>query len=829
MTRIGRLVAAILLLGTAITTGWGTALAFGVVREFNDALASSDLTAGRMPLSTQIFDRHGRLLHEVFSDTRRTYLHLGDAAPFLIQATIATEDASFYQNWGVSPRGVARALWNNLFHPDDLQGGSTITQQLIKNTIIPEAERYERSGERKLKEALLAVLLTSRYPKEQILEWYLNQVFYGNNSYGMEAAAQAYFGKSARDLTLAEAAMLAGLPQAPASYDPYTRPDQAKARQETVLGLMVRHGYITEDQAQAAAGESLDFRPRRFAMEAPHFVMHIREALEARYGPDALYRGGLQVTTSLDLDLQRQAEAIIREKVDSPAYQQSKARNAALVALRPGTGEVLALVGSADFENDAISGQINMALAERQPGSTFKPITYVTAFMKGWNPATRVEDKRTPFPDGRGGQWIPKSADGKYRGWVSVRQALAMSLNVPAVLALQHAGLPQTLDTAHRMGITTLLRNDYGLALTLGGGEVKLFDLAYAYTVFANNGMQSGQPRPATQLRPGMRELDPVVIRKVAAPNGRVLEEFTEPQQRQVLPAPHAYLITDILVDGAARAAFFGRNSPLDLPDRPVAVKTGTTDDARDVWTVGYTPDLVVGVWVGNTDYTPMVNAYGSSTAGPIWNAFMTAALRDSPPAAFVMPPGLVRAPICQSTGAPPSRRTCSDLREEIFVQGAVPTPRSQPQVAQIEEALKEIEDLLAQGQTVRARRQLGELRKEIEDLQRAGKLGSDLTKELLARLTVLDGRGTPTATPARTGTPQPSGTPTRATTPQPTATPARTGTPQAAATPTTTATAPDPSPTPATTLTPSPTPTPSAARSGTATGARNNVQSHRQ
>lgn len=825
-----------LLLATGALIAWGASTAFGALWQFNSAIAASNLSIGRMPMSTKLYDREGHLLNEVFNETRRSYIQIDQVSPFLRQATVGTEDASFYENWGVSPRGIARALWNNLTNPEAIQGGSTITQQLIKNTIIPEEERYARTPERKVHEAMLALLLTRRYSKDQILEWYLNQVFYGNNSYGIESAAQSYFGKAALDLTLAEAAMLAGLPAAPAFYDPYTRPSQAKARQEDVLGLMARHGYITLEQANTAATEPLPFKPLRFGIEAPHFVMYVREMLEARYGPDALYRGGLQVTTSLDLDLQREAERIVQEQLGSPASKRRRAGNAALTALRPQTGEVLVMVGSADFENDAIDGQVNVALAERQPGSAIKPITYAAAFMKGWSPATVLEDKPTSFPDAPGRLWTPKSVDGVYRGWVTARQALAMSLNTPAVLALHYAGLPAMLDLAHRMGITSLLRmQDYGLSLTLGGGEVRLLDLTYAYSVFAGNGMQHGQPRSSAQRQPGMRELDPVVILKVEAPNGSVLEEFVQPEQRQVLPAPYAYLITDILSDNATRSVFFGSNSPLQLGNRPAAAKTGTTDDNRDNWTVGYTPDLVTGVWVGNTDNTQMAaDAFGSSTAAPIWNAFMTFALKDTPPKPFPMPAGLVRTQVCASTGQPPGRRSCPDLRGELFVQGKSPAadPASQRQrgddekklVEDLQQRLADIVRLRTEGKFVEAKQTAADLLKRLQEAGQKDAIDPRLEEQLIARLNQIASETPspiPTTPPAQpSATPRPPGqqspgpataTPRpAATTPPPntSATPAQTATEAATPTPVVTG-SPQSSPTPSVTNTPQASPSP--------------------
>jgi 1A family penicillin-binding protein len=651
----------------------GTASAVGIYFYYAKDLTPPETIATReVALSTKIYDRNGVLLNEIFDPRggRRTMVHLSDISKSLIDATIATEDANFYTNSGINLRGLTRAVVQTVTG-QQLQGGSSITQQLVKQVLIPEEERMQRSISRKIKEVILSFELTRRFSKDQILEWYLNENPYGNLSYGIESAAEGYFGKPARDLDLAESAMLAGLPQAPGYYSPLENFDRAKSRQSDVLDLMVRQGYITEAQAEEAKAEELHFTQQEFPIRAPHFVMYVRQLLEQRYGADALYRGGLQVTTSLDINMQEQAEQIARERVASLAAQ--NAHNAAIVAIDPHTGEILTMVGSVDFFDPNIGGQVNMALAERQPGSSFKPFTYLTAFMKGYTPATMLLDIPTTFPDGVNKPYTPKNVDGKFRGPVSIRVALSNSLNIPAVRTISYTGVQAVIDTAHKMGITGLTKEGtYGLSLTLGGGEVMPLDIIYAYSVFANGGVMAGTPVLPQDRRPGMRELDPVAILRVVDAHGEVLEEFKKPQTKQIISPQLAYLITSILSDNDSRALFFGPNSPLKLADRPAAAKTGTTDDWRDNWTIGYTPDLVAGVWVGNTDNKPMIQSFGSTAAAPIWNDFMMAALKDVPVTPFVEPPGLEKVEVCPISGklATPF---CPSKRTEIFIQGTAP------------------------------------------------------------------------------------------------------------------------------------------------------------
>ncbi|MGQ9585222.1 MAG: transglycosylase domain-containing protein [Anaerolineae bacterium] len=637
-----------LLAGTAMAAYGAVALSLPAPEELGRRVATFR--------STEILDRKGRPLYVVNDPNggRREVVPLSAISPWLIQATLATEDPNFYLHPGVDPVAVARALWYDLRYGAPLVGGSTIPQQLVKLAFLTP----ERTLERKVKEAVLAAEVSRRYPKDTILELYLNEIHYGNLAYGAEAAAQTYFAKPAAQLTLAEASFLAGIPQAPARYDPYTNFAACKARQEVVLGLMAKHQWISREQAKAALADPLHLAPRSasLVMNAPHFTLYVREQLEARYGPHALYQNGLRVTTTLDLELQQAAEQIVRSHLRTLGT--NHATNGALVALDPATGEILALVGSADFFDETIDGQVNMALSPRQPGSAIKPFTYLAAFERGWTAATLIWDVPAEFPDGANPPYRPRNYDGQFRGPVLVRQALGNSLNVPAVKALQFVGVEGLKEMAARMGISTLDQPDYGLSLTLGGGEVTLLELTAAYGVLANGGMR----------------VPPVTLLRVEDSSGRLIEVHHQQPGRQVVSAEHAFLITDILADPQARQPVFGSTARfLDL-GRPAAVKTGTTNDVRDAWTVGYTPDLVIGVWVGNADNTAMKGLSGASGAAPIWQAAMLWALKDKPPRAFDRPPGVVSLEICADSGTIPSE-ACEHRKTEWFVRGQGPRP----------------------------------------------------------------------------------------------------------------------------------------------------------
>ncbi|MFB0535050.1 MAG: penicillin-binding protein 1C, partial [Anaerolineae bacterium] len=605
--------------------------------------------------STKIYDRNGGLLYEVFDPQggRRTLVPLTHISSYLPQATIATEDKYFYQHPGVDPIGIARAVWQNVTERGIVSGASTIPQQLARTVFLSPEERVQRTLSRKIKEAVLATEINRRYSKEAILEFYLNTIYYGNLAYGIEAAAETYFDKTAGELSLAESALLAGLPQSPAIYDPFTNPEAAKARQAVVLGLMVEGGYITPAQAEAARSEELRFIAQRIDIRAPHFVTYVRQLLEQNYGSAVLYPGGLQVYTTLDPRLQGIAERVAREQI--VALADKHATNAALVAIRPGTGEILAMLGSVDFFDPEIDGQVNVALRLRQPGSAIKPVNYAAAFEKGWTPATLIMDVPTEFPDGANPPYKPTNYDEKFHGPVLVRTALGSSYNIPAVKTLQYVGLPTFLEMAHRLGIASLNRPDYGLSLTLGGGDVTLLELTGAYAVFANGG----------------RRVPPVAVLRLVDNYGRVIEEYHPPEGQPVISPQHAYLITSILSDNQARTPAFGPNSVLKL-SRPAVAKTGTTNDWRDNWTIGYTPDLVTGVWVGNSDNTPMARISGVTGAGPIWHNFMEEALADTPPREFTRPEGIETIEICADSGTIPSQ-VCPRKKLEIFAAGQGP------------------------------------------------------------------------------------------------------------------------------------------------------------
>ncbi|MFN8441477.1 MAG: PBP1A family penicillin-binding protein [Caldilineaceae bacterium] len=616
--------------------------------------------------STRILDRNGQVLNELFNPDqgRRTEVPLGKIPDFLQKATISTEDANFYKHQGIDFYALTRALYYAVRERNLVSGGSTIPQQLVKLVLLSP----ERTMTRKIREAILAAEISRRYPKDKILELYLNQLYYGNFAYGVEAAAETYFNKPVADLTLGEASMLAGLPQAPAYYDPYRNPDNAKKRQAVVLSLMVENGYITAEEADAAYLEKITFVPLKFDFKAPHFTLVVRQQLEEKYGSGAIYQLGYNVYTSLDLKLQEQAEQIVKEQVG--ALNANNVSNGALVAMNPRNGEVLALVGSADFDNVEIDGQVNMAVTPRQPGSTMKPLVYLASFEnpsapvdQRWTPGTLVADILEEFPDGANPAYVPTDYDHKERGLVTVRTALANSLNIPAVHAMQTVGVPNFLSLANRLGIDTLKRPDYGLALSLGAGEVPLIQMTGAFAVIANRGVR----------------VPPVTIVKITDNSGKcVYGTDADCQEKpaagqQVINPVDAFLLTDILSDNEARTPIFGPNSSLKL-NRPAAAKTGTTNDIRDILAIGFTPQLVTGVWVGNADNSPMVNVSGVTGAAPIWNLFMNAALADQPVEDFTPPPGVKQFEVCADTGTLPSP-ACPEKRVRWYAEDRPPLP----------------------------------------------------------------------------------------------------------------------------------------------------------
>jgi 1A family penicillin-binding protein len=633
--------------------------------------------------STRIYDRHGRLLYEVLDPHggAHTPVPLSEIPQACIDATIATEDASFYANPGVDGWAIVRAVWINLRGGEILSGGSTITQQLARNLLLSPEERAQVTLERKLRESILAWRIARAYSKDEILTLYLNETYYGNLAYGLEAAANTYFAKSAAELDLAECALLAGLPQSPAAYNPLENPQAARERQGVVLGLMVKHGFISQEEADQAAREDLRFASVSFPIEAPHFVMLVRSQLERAFGLEALYTQGLQVHTTLDLDAQHTAERIVRRRLEqladtSGGQPPRNVTSAAVVALDPHTGEVLAMVGSPDYFDPQIDGAVNVAIATRQPGSSIKPITYAVAFdperPDALTAATMMVDVRTVFVTREGEPYVPRNYDRQWHGPVLLRQALASSYNLVAVKVLDHVGIGEMAKQARAMGITTFDDADrFGLALTLGGGEVRLLELTAAYGAFANGGYR----------------VEPVLVTRVEDHDGRVLKVWETAPGPRAMDARVAYLITDILSDDFARLSTFGEGSALKLT-RPAAVKTGTTTDWRDNWTVGYTPDLVVGVWAGNADNTPMEQVSGVTGAAPIWHDVMESLHKGRPVRAFVEPPGMVRVAVCADSGLPPARERleigdsgmgrqvarCPHTIDELFIAGTEPT-----------------------------------------------------------------------------------------------------------------------------------------------------------
>ena len=516
-------------------------------------------------------------------------------------------------------------------------------------------ERADRSIWRKLRETAMALRLSARLSKDEILEWYLDTAYYGHQAVGVGAAAQVYFGKRARDLDLAECALLVGLPQAPSQYDPFLNLPEAQVRQRVVLSLMARQGYITEGEAAAAAAEPIHLVSVAFPIKSPHFVAYVQQLLADKIGISPEATGGLKVYTTLDMGLQTIAESAVSRHVADLAGE--NVTDGALVALDPTSGEILAMVGSADYFNRAIHGEVNVTTSLRQPGSSIKPVLYAAALERGITAATILYDVPTAFLTADGKSYAPENYDRTWHGPVSVRDALANSYNLPAVRLLQQVGIPAFLDMATRMGLTSLTsKGSADLGLVLGSGEVRPLDLAAAYASLAAGGVAH----------------EPIAIRRIENSQGHLLWQAAPSSGRKVVSPQLAYILTSILSDNDARSPSFGSNSLLRL-SRPAAVKTGTTTDWRDNWTVGYTPNLVSAVWVGNADNSPMRGVSGISGAAPIWHDFMEEALKGQPVQQFQEPPGLVHQEVCPESGELPSK-WCPDRRAELFLPGTVPT-----------------------------------------------------------------------------------------------------------------------------------------------------------
>jgi len=569
--------------------------------------------------STKIYDRTGEnILYEISGDQRRTLVPLNEIPDRVKQATISIEDKNFYNHGAFSVWAMVRTVITNVIY-NRSAGGSTLTQQFIKNAVLSN----EKTITRKIKELIMAYQLEKKFSKDEILQMYLNEIPYGSNAYGVEAASQKYFGKSVRDLSLAEAAVLAALPQSPSRYSPYgANKDLLLGRKDYILGLMAEQGYISNTERDDAKKQEIVFKGRDNNITAPHFVMYIKDILAEKYGEKMIEQEGLKIYTTLDLYKQKIAEETITERTkDYP--QKYGANNAALVSIDPKTGQILAMVGSRDYFNDSIDGQVNVTTRPRQPGSSMKPIVYAALFEKGYTPDTILYDVVTNFSTDPSQPYTPHNYSGGELGPVKIRQALAGSLNIPAVKAIYLAGINSVIDLAENLGYTTLYpRSRFGLSLVLGGGEVKLLEHTNAYSAFARDGQMS-----------------PLVsILKVEDKNGRVLEEY-KPSEKKVLDSQIARMINSILSDNAARSFVFGAKNFLTLGDRPVAAKTGTTNDFHDAWAMGYTPSLVTGVWVGNSDNEEMKGkADGSVLAAPIWHYYMAKVLGNTPAENFKAP-----------------------------------------------------------------------------------------------------------------------------------------------------------------------------------------------
>lgn len=662
-------------------------------QEIEDGIARLDTARDRETFeTTQILDRHGELLWEIFGEGNRTQIPLSQIPPTLINATVAVEDDTFYENPGADIPSLIAALVSNLRNPDERPvGGSTITQQLVRHIVFDYEERTAVSYNRKTKEIVLAWIMNRKFSKDEIMEMYLNEIYYGNLAYGIEAAAQTYFGKPAVSLTLAEASLLAGLPQSPVELDPLTNLEAVKERQWTVLNLMVSEGYASEQEIYDVFQEPLAFAPQEVSLIAPHFAVYVRQQLEEQFGADLVANGGLRVTTTLDLNYQRLAEQLARQHVAAVGPEHNLT-NASLVALKPGTGEILAMLGSVDYHDDSIDGRVNVALSLQQPGSSIKPLTYAAALspdesgQPAWTAADVLWDVEVKYPQFDSTIYSPVNYDGRFHGPVRLRDALANSYNVPAVLTLQDIGVPRLLEFARQMGITTWSgdSSQYGLSLTLGGAEVTPLDMATAYGVFANAGQR----------------VPPVAILRVERRNDEILFEQSPQPPIPVLDPRVAFLITDILDDDPARVPAMGRDNPLALPF-PAAAKTGTTNDFRDNWTVGYTPGLVVAVWTGNTDNSEMLNISGLTGAAPLWSEYMQAVYSNydllaaldingaAPPTDFAQPEGLEKRPLCSLQSITLGATECEPGGEEWFLtvsETATPTPTPDPEFVNWEE-----------------------------------------------------------------------------------------------------------------------------------------------
>lgn len=619
-----------------------------------DLPSPRNLTGNTYPVSTEIYDRHGTLLYEIYADENRTPIKLDQIPKDLVNATIAIEDKDFYRHKGLAITGILRAAYKTVLKKDT-QGGSTITQQLVKTALLTP----EQTIQRKIKEILLASLVEFIYSKDQILEMYFNYIPYGGTAYGIEQASRLYFGISASQLNLAQASLLAGLPQAPSTYSPFgSTPELAKQRQKQVLDRMVDDNYITVQKADEAFAQNLVYAPQQTNIKAPHFVMFVKDWLINEYGTKKVEQGGLRVTTTLDLNIQNYAQASVSAQIAK--LKASRVTNGAALITKPATGEIIAMVGSRNYFDSEIDGNVNLTTSLRQPGSSIKPINYALGLSKGYPASTMFLDIPTCFTvSGQPGAYCPKNYDGTFHGLVQMRQALANSYNIPAVKMLAFNGLQDFIATASAMGISTFNNpQQYGLSLTLGGGEVKMVDMAVAFGVFANSGIKIN--------------LNPIL--RVKTYTGEILKEYNyqinPPSGPRIFSPEVTFIISNILADNQARIPAFGPYSPLHIPGKTVSVKTGTTDDWRDNWTIGYTPEYLTAVWTGNNnnEIKPLFVS-GVTGAAPIWNSIMKYLLKDREDVSQSKPDNVIGTNVCSYRQSDDPNQICEG-RFEYYIKG---------------------------------------------------------------------------------------------------------------------------------------------------------------
>lgn len=636
----------LLILGLVVVGVW-------IVKEIPNP---TKLTSDNYPENSEVYDRNGKLIYEIYSDKKRNVVEFDQIPPTLIKATLAIEDANFYNHAGFDFRGILRGLFRTIFQ-GRLQGGSTLTQQVVKNGLLTQ----ERTITRKIKEAILTVATEVLYSKNQILEMYFNQTPYGGTLWGAKAAVKGIFNKELSELSLAETALLAGLPGSPTRYSPFAHPDAAKKRQELVLVRMKELGYITDEEKVAAEKEALNYYINKDGIIAPHFVFYIKEILTEKYGAKLVNEGGLRITTTLDADIQKYAQEVIASEAAKLAKQ--KVTNGAALITQPSTGQILAMVGSKDYFATDIEGKFNVTTAARQPGSSIKPLNYATGIEMGLVTAASVfDDDPTCFKVENQKPYCPTNYGGHYFGVQSLRNSLGNSLNIPAVKTLKLVGVENFIASASAMGISSYKDPaDYGYSLTLGGGEVMMTDMATAFGVLANGGVRQ----------------DLSSILSVVDRHGKTLEKYEQSPGKRVLSRETSFIVTDILSDDGARGMVFGSGSLLNVKGHPeVSVKTGTTNDLRDNWTIGYTPDYVTAVWVGNNDNSKMgYLVSGTTGAAPIWNKVMTFLLKDKLVKKPVVPAGVVKMPVCNLTGQLVPDEGC-DSHNEYFKKEYLPTAK---------------------------------------------------------------------------------------------------------------------------------------------------------